>query len=301
MCWMLANVLVTLLAVVFSTSAMCEVPQQERDRIDSVTGGKGTYVDDDGVYKVMFPREDPTFVRDGQTLSPNLDLNSWVAFKSAVHHEAIATGQILLLQDEVDAVPAKALNSGLEVTGLASSSFFAGPHLRTLDITGVGTFQNLAAAFRECIDEIERVRKGLGNKALPPEAQLVSSIDPEPLDRILSMKGVVIDGVYRAAIGTRTLLHGEQIGREMGVSTWVSFAGDNDRAVMHGELVTGPDDLQTALKALSTKSIKVASMRDHTVGEHPQIVFVHFWTEGSAIEMAKAIRYVLNVQIGLGG
>jgi len=42
-------------------------------------------------------------------------------------------------------------------------------------------------------------------------------------------------------------------------------------------------------------------MRDHTVGEHPQIVFVHFWTEGSAIEMAKAIRYVLNVQIGLGG
>jgi hypothetical protein len=228
-------------------------------------------------------------------------LNSWVAFKSAVHHEAIATGQILLLQDEVDAVPAKALNSGLEVTGLASSSFFAGPHLRTLDITGVGTFQNLAAAFRECLDEIERVRKGLGNKALPPEAQLVSSIDPEPLDRILSMKGVVIDGVYRAAIGTRTLLHGEQIGREMGVSTWVSFAGDNDRAVMHGELVTGPDDLQTALKALSAKSIKVASIRNHTVGEHPQIVFVHFWTEGSAIEMAKAIRYVLNVQVGLRG
>ena len=74
MCWMLANVLVTLLAVVFSTFAMCEVPQQERDR-DSVTGGKGTYVDDDGVYKVIFPREDATFVRDGQTLSPNLDLN----------------------------------------------------------------------------------------------------------------------------------------------------------------------------------------------------------------------------------
>src|SRR5215472_6888478 len=169
MCWMPANALASLLAVVFSVPAVGEVPEQERDRIDDVTGGKGTYVDDDGVYKVIFPREAATFVRDGQTLSPNLGLNSWVAFKSAVHHEAIATGQILLLQDEVDAVPAKALNSGLEVTGLASSSFFAGPHLRTLDITGVGTFQNLAAAFRECIDEIERVRKGLGNKALPPE------------------------------------------------------------------------------------------------------------------------------------
>jgi hypothetical protein len=296
---MLANVLVTFLAVVFSSSAICEVPQQERDHIDSVTSGKGTYVDDDGVYKVIFPREDATFVRDGQTLSPNLGLNSWIAFKSAVHHEAIATGQILLLQDEVDAVLAKALDSGLVVTGLASSPFFAGPRLRTLDIVGVGSFQDLAAAFRLCLDEIELVRRGIRTKSAPPEAQLVSAIDPDPLDKILSMKGVVIEGVYRAAIGTRTLLYGELIGREMGMSTWVSFAGTNARAVMHGELVTGPNDLQTVLKALSAKSIQVASIRDHTVAERPQVVFVHFWSEGSAIDMANAIRYVLNAQIGL--
>jgi hypothetical protein len=166
---------------------------------------------------------------------------------------------------------------------------------------GVGSFQDLEAAFRQCLDEIELVRRGMRTRSAPPEAQLVSAIDPGPLDRILSMKGVVIDGVYKAAIGAHTLLYGEQIGREMGISTWVSFAGANDRAVMHGELVTSPDDLQTVLKALSAKNIKVASIRNHTVGEHPQIVFVHFWTEGSAIEMAKAIRYVLNVQIGLGG
>jgi len=294
---MLGSALISLLAVGL---AKPEIPQQERDRIDSITGGKGTYIDDDGVYKVIFPREAATFVRDGQTLSPNLGLNSWVAFKSAVHHEAIATGQILLLQDEVDAVLAKTLDSGLEVTGLASSSVFAGPRLRTLDIVGVGSFQELAAAFRQCLDEIELVRRGIRTKSTPPEAQLVSSIDPDLLDKILSMKGVVIEGVYRAAIGTRTLLYGELIGREMGISTWVSFAGTNDRAVMQGELVTGPNDLQTVLKALSAKSIQVASIRDHKVAEHPQVAIVHFWGQGSATELAKAIRSVLNVQVGLG-
>ena len=118
------------------------------------SAGKGAYAADDEVYKVTLPREEATIVYDYQTLSPNIGLNSWAAFKSAVHNEAILTGQILLLEDEVDAVVQKALKSGLEVTGLAPSSIFGGPRLQTLDIAGVGTFQTLASAFRECLNQI---------------------------------------------------------------------------------------------------------------------------------------------------
>jgi hypothetical protein len=56
--------------------------------------------------------------------------------------------------------------------------------------------------------------------------------------------------------------------------------------------------LKKLLTALRTKGIHIASIRNHTVGEHPQWVFVRFWGEGTAIQLAKAVRYALDVQVG---
>src|SRR5882724_10186350 len=118
------------LAIVFSTAARAEVPQQVRTSIDRIIGGKGSYIADESVYKVIIPREEATIVTDDRTLSPNLSLNSWVSLTSAIHHEAILTGQFLLLDDEANAVLTVALDAGLEVTGLAASSVFEGPRLQ---------------------------------------------------------------------------------------------------------------------------------------------------------------------------
>src|SRR6266404_5767921 len=118
------------LAIVFSTAARAEVPQQVRTSIDRIIGAKGSYNASEGVYKVILPREEATIVDDDRTLSPNLSLNSWVALTSAIHREAILTGQFLLLDDEANTVLSVVLDAGLEVTGLASSSVFDGPRLR---------------------------------------------------------------------------------------------------------------------------------------------------------------------------
>ena len=75
-----------------------------------------------------------------------------------MHHEALLSGQLLLLEDEVNPVMTAVLNAGLEINGLADSSTFDGPRLKTLDVTGGGTFQSLAAAFRKTLDEIQRTR-----------------------------------------------------------------------------------------------------------------------------------------------
>jgi hypothetical protein len=112
------------------------------------------------------------------------------------------------------------------------------------------------------------------------------------------MKGVVNEGVYRAAIGKRATLHGELIGREMGMSTWVCFAGTNDRAVAQGEFIETADDLKKVLKALRVKGINIASIRNHTFGEQPRFAFVRFWGQGTALELARALRYVLDVEVG---
>ena len=211
-------------------------------------GSPGTYHPEEGVYKIVLPQPKATVVLDYQTLSPNFGLNSWVSFTSAAHHEALLSGQLLLLEDEVNPVMTAVLNAGLEINGLADSSTFDGPRLKTLDVTGVGTFQSLAAAFRKALDEIQRTRVDAirqGSK-VAPMLSLDSFINPHPLDGVLSMRGSVSGGVYRAAIGRRALSHGETIGREMGVTSWVSLSGTDDRAFAQGEFVATSDDFKTS-------------------------------------------------------
>jgi hypothetical protein len=278
---------------------MGQIPQHVRASIDRTIGGQGAYAADDGVYKIVLPREEATIVYDYQTLSPNLGLNSWVAFKAAVHHEAIVTSQLLLLDDEVNPVITTAIDAGLDATGLASSSVFDGPRLYSLDLSGVGTFQDLAAAFRKCLDEIHQVRRAVTRpRSRAPDVPMLSSIDPAPLDAVLCVKGGMAEGAYQAVIGTRALLHGEQIGQEMGMSTWISVAGTDDRAVTHGELVASTEDLQKVIKTLRAKKINIVSIRNHTVGEQPQFVFVYFLGEGRAVELVRAIRCALDLQVG---
>jgi hypothetical protein len=84
----------------------------------------------------------------------------------------------------------------------------------------------------------------------------------------------------------------------MGMSTWVSIAGTQDRAVAHGEFIASTDDLQRVLKALRLKGISITSIRNHTMGEHPQFVFVHFRGEGAALDLARAVKYALDAQVG---
>lgn len=148
--------LLGLLLISCTQAVQAQIPQSEQHGIDRIIGAKGTYIPQEGVYRIILPREAATLVLDYQTLPATMGLNSWAAFSSARHHGALLTGPLLLLEDEVDAVIATALKSHLEVTGLADSSLFDGPTVKTLDSSGVGTYEHLANAFRTVLDEIQR-------------------------------------------------------------------------------------------------------------------------------------------------
>jgi hypothetical protein len=148
------------------------------------------------------------------------------------------------------------------------------------------------------MQRVRRTRAISAKSAGRPTIPVESAIHPGPLDAVLSLKGTVTAGVYQAAMGTRTLLHGEFVGREMGMSTWVSIAGTKDHALAQGEFIESPNGLRTLLIALRARGMNIASIRNHTLGEHPQSVFVHFWGEGTALQLAKAVRYALDVQVG---
>jgi hypothetical protein len=76
------------------------------------------------------------------------------------------------------------------------------------------------------------------------------------------------------------------------------LAGTDAHALSTGEILATADDLQNVLKALRMKGVSITSIRNHTFGEHPQVVFVRFWAEGPALDLARALRFVLEVQVG---
>ena len=292
--------LAVILAALSSTAAMPPISQQARAALDRSLGVKGVYVDEESAYKFAFPRADISVQVGGQRLSPSQAPRSSATFSPSLHAEALVNGEIVVLEEEVNRVMSAALNAGLEVTGLGGTLLFEQPRLLALNVWGEGTFQTLASALRKTLDEVARSgvsRSGASSQGavLPPVA---NAIDAAPLNGVLSMRGVVGDGIYHAAIGRVALINGTPIGREMGMSTSIVIFGSNDRAFAQAELIVNPDELQRVLKALRTRDFTITSIRKHTVAEHPESIFIRVWKQGTALELARGLRFALDVEVG---
>jgi hypothetical protein len=205
-------------------------------------------------------------------------------------------GELQLLEAEVNPVSSAVLDAGLNLYALANTVTFEQPRMLTMNIAGMGSFDQLATGVRSSLDAIASVRSRTSSARSPfPK---VSAIDGGPIDNMLSMRGTVINGIYRASIGQITVLNNTPFGKEMGAATSVTFGGTNQDAIVNGEIVATVDQLQRVLKALRAKHLDLVSVRNHTLGEHPQLVFVRFVGRGAAVDLAQALRYVLDVQVG---
>ncbi len=81
----------------------------------------------------------------------------------------------------------------------------------------------------------------------------------------------------------------------MGVNTWAAFAGTEDNAVVDGDFAVAESELQPVLKALRARGIDVVAIHHHMTGEHPRILFLHYWGRGPAQGLAKAVRAALDL------
>jgi hypothetical protein len=288
-----------IVAAVCSTAAqMPPISPQARAGLDRALGSNGVYVEDEGAYKFVFPRTDVSVQVGRQRLSPAQAPRSWVTFSPSMHQEGAMNGEIIVLEAEVDRVMGAALRAGLEVTGLGGTLLSEQPRVLVMNVWKEGTFQNLGTALRKTLDEVGRSGANRPEATGPVSPPVVNNIDPTPLNGVLSMRGVVADGIYRATIGRIVVVGGTPIGREMGMSTSIVIFGTNERAFAQADMIAIPDELQRVLKALREREFTIASIRKHTVGEHPESIFIKVWKQGAAIELARGLRFALDVEVG---
>jgi len=277
-------------------------PKFDTASIESITGLKGTYDDEENAFKVSSPRTDIKVTVDQYMMSPFMGLTTWAAFASHPDPKkgGMIMGDVVLFQDEVNPVMSVALDKGLEVTALHNHFFYDDPHVYFMHVGGTGQFDTLATGFRAILDKIKEIRaaspqvaQGFGAPAIPT----TSSITAKPLEDIFHGKGQAKDGMFKMVVGLTTKMPcGCVVGKTMGVNTWAAFAGTDDNAVVCGDFAMKETDLQRVLKSLRASGINIVAIHSHMTEEEPRILFLHYWGRGSASDLAYKVKAALSVQ-----
>src|SRR6266436_2602332 len=264
-------------------------------RIDELTGLKGKMNQKEGVYRVTFPRNDVKVSVDGWTMPPFMGLGTWAAFTGSPSG-AMVMGDTVLFEDEVNAAMSAALDNGLSVTALHNHFFFDQPKVFFMHIEGEGTTEKLASAVKKVYDTTKTIR---GSNPKPadsfstggqPSLPEKNSITAAPLNEIFDMQGEAEDGMVKFTIGRPATMHGVKIDKDMGVNTWVAFAGSDEIAVVDGDFAVTEDELQPVLKSLLKDKINIVAIHQHMTYEQPRIMFFHYWGRGRAKDLAQAVK-----------
>jgi len=281
---------------------LAQAPKLDGARIDQAVGGKGAWIEAEGVYKVTFPRNDVSIAVDGRKMEPFMGFTSWAAFQPGKAAEAMVMGDLVLFEDEVNATMSALLDAGVAVTALHNHFFFDQPKVYFMHIGGEGRAEDLATGVNKGLDAARQIRgkspqpaTTFGRAPVPT----TNAITADSLDAILGVTGQSKDGMYKAVIGrTARLDCGCEVGKEMGVNTWAALAGTDATALVDGDFAVLEDELQPVLKALRKANISIVAIHHHMVGEAPRMLFLHYWGVGPAAELAKGIRAGLDAQRG---
>lgn len=268
--------------------------------IESTLGLKGTRIEAEKVFKVAVPRQDVAVWIDGWKMPPFMGLTSWAAFKAGTEAEAMVMGDLVLFEDEVNAVMSAALDHGLTVTALHNHFFFDQPRVYFMHIGGEGAPAVLAAGVKAAFDAIAKTRSAHPEPALRFGSQdlpAASAISAAPVETAIGAKAIQNAGMLKFVFGRQaSMACGCTVGKEMGVNTWAAFAGTDDNALVDGDFVATAGELQGVLKSLRHDGINIVAIHSHMADEEPRMIFLHYWGRGRAADLAKSVKRALATQ-----
>ena len=274
----------------FGTSARAQ--EIDWQKVDDALGRKPAVSGD--VHRYGFPRTDLTVTLDGVTIKPAFALGGWIAFKPA-HGGAMAMGDLVLLDSEVNPVMLKLIEGGLEITAVHNHLLRASPPTFYMHIGGHGDPAKMAAVIRDALGASKTPLAAPAAASPPPAIDL----DTAQLDQIIGAKGQANGGVYQFGVPRRDpVMEGGMaiapVG-PMGVATAINFQPTGDgKAAITGDFVLTNDEVNPVIKALRSNGIEVTAVHSHTLDEQPRLFFLHFWANDEAVKLAKGLRAALD-------
>ena len=244
----------------------------------------------DCIYKVSFPRTDLK-VRMGTTwLEPAAGLGSWMAFRKS-ENGVVTDGDLVLTADEVNPVVSALLDGGLEVTAIHNHLIGEEPQVMYVHFFGRGQLRSLSQALKE----------GLSKTKTPVGA--VAAVNQNPpfakqkeIEQTLGKSGTVNGKVLAFSFprSKAITMHHQMLPPAMGMATAMNFQPSPKGVAATGDFVLLDHEVDATVKSLRKDGIMVTAMHNHLLDDEPRMVFVHFWAEGGAENVASGLRRALD-------
>jgi hypothetical protein len=243
------------------------------------------------VYRFNFPRTDLKVMVGPVQLKPALALGGWVAFKR-VGNSAIATGDLVLLESEVNPVISALQAGGVEQTAIHHHVMNESPRILYMHIHGRGDPVAIARAVKSAV----AVTK-IPPASPPPAQQPALDLDTAKVARALGHSGKANGGVYQVGIPRAETIRemGVDIPPTMGLATSINFQPTGGgKAAITGDFVMIASEVNDVIRALRASGISVTALHSHMLMEEPRLFFMHFWANDDAERLAKGLRAALD-------
>ena len=178
-------------ACAFAALAGSAAFAQEIDwkKVDEAFGRSGAVTGD--VHRYGFPRSDLQVTVDGVTIKPAFALGGWIAMKPG-HGGAMAMGDLVLLETEINPVMAKLTEAGINITAVHNHLLRANPATFYLHVAGHGDPVKLAKAIHDAL----AASKTPLSPPSPPASQPAIDLNTAQLDEIIGATRNPSGGVY---------------------------------------------------------------------------------------------------------
>jgi hypothetical protein len=246
-----------------------------------------------GVVRFSFPRSDLTVTVNGVTLKPALALGSWVAFEPVGAHDAMAMGDLVLLETEVADVMRALQTGGVEQTALHNHVLGESPRVMYMHVAAHGDPVKIAQTIHTAL---ATTKTPLGTPAAPA-APSAADLDTAAIAAALGVAGKLNGVVYQVSVPRRERImeHGREVPPTMGVATAINFQPTGGgKAAITGDFVMRAEEVNAVIRALQAHGINPTALHSHMLDESPRLFFMHFWANDDAVTLAKGLRAALD-------
>jgi hypothetical protein len=244
------------------------------------------------VRRYSMPRSDLAVTAAGVRILPAFALGSWIAFKEA-SGGAIAMGDLVLREDELNPVVSKLQDGGISQTAIHHHILRENPRTLYMHVHAMGDPVAVARAVRAAV-----ALTGTPPAAPPPSAAPASlGIDTMQINQVIGFAGRTNGGVFQISVPrTETIRdHGVEIPPSMGLGTAINFQpSGGGRAAISGDFVLLGSEVNPVIQALRTGGVEVVSLHNHLLSEEPRLFFMHFWANDDAVKLARVLRSALD-------
>jgi hypothetical protein len=265
-------------------------------KVDDAFGRKATVAGD--VHRYDFPRSDLSVTLDGVSIKPGFALGGWIAFKPA-HGGAMAMGDLVLLESEINPVMAKLIEGGLEITAVHNHLLRANPASFYMHVGGHGDPVKMATAIRDAlaVSKTPLATPPATVGSSPPAATI--DLDTAKLDQIIGAKGQINNGIYQVALPRAAAINEGGMALSppgpLGVATTINFQPTGvGKAALTGDFVLISSEVNPVIRTLRSHGIEVTALHSHMLTEQPRLFFMHFWANDDASKLAQGLRAALN-------